>query len=211
MGGEMKKNQYFQTIARAFFDLRGAPLVLSSKDKVAIAAWEKARIPLTVVLDGIQRGFEKYRKRNPGRKMPALSFCHAEVMKAFAEHRERKVGRASKAVSREEKRRRAKAEVEAFRRQIPLEWSLLQPLVDEAARLLSRRTVLEEDLERLEEELEAFLFAHAPEKEANEAREWVLTRFSNRPGVDFEEAVRRRLVKSLRQKLRIPHFPLYYY
>ncbi len=211
MSRETKRSQYFQAIARLFFDLRGAPFVLSSRDQVTIATWEEARIPLAVALEGIQRAVEKYRERNPGRKMPALSFCHREVMKAFGEHRERKVGRAGKVVSREEKRKRARAEVEAFCRRLPPEWTSLQPVLDEALRLLSRRSVGEEELERLEEELEAILLAHAPEKERAEAKQWVGAKFSSRPGPALEEAVSRRLIKSLRQKIRIPHFPLYYY
>lgn len=206
-----KRSRYFQEIARAFFDLRGAPFVLSSKDQMTIATWEEEGVPLTIVLEGLRRAFDGYRKQNPEGKMPALSFCHHEVMKAFEEYRERRVGRARKVVSREEKRKRVWAEVERFRRELPSRWNHLQPILDEALRLLSGPAVVEEELERLEEKLEAVLLEQAPEEEKVEVRRWVLAELSGRRQAGFEQAYSIRLVKSLRQKLKIPHFPLYYY
>jgi hypothetical protein len=46
MVSQAQRSRYFQEIARAFFDRRGAPFVLSSRDLVTIAAWEEQGIPL---------------------------------------------------------------------------------------------------------------------------------------------------------------------
>jgi hypothetical protein len=85
---------YFQEIARVFFGLRGAPFVLSSRDAVAISSWEEKGIPLRVVLEGMERAFERHKMRAGGRKMSSLSFCEPEILKAGAEKtREKESGR----------------------------------------------------------------------------------------------------------------------
>jgi len=211
MGRQEARSRYFQEIARVFFGLRGAPFVLSSRDQVMIAAWEKDRVPLAAVLEGITRAVESYRKRNPGRKMPSLSLCHREVMKAFQDHRERKVGRTGRVVSRDEKRKRARAAVERFRRCLPPEWRSLKPVVDQALQLLSRKAAAEEDLESLEEKLDEILLRAAPENERAEAKRRVLAGFAGLAKPELERLCAIWLVKALRQKLKIPHFPLYYY
>lgn len=56
-------SKYFQSIALHFFKHRGAPFFLSSKELDYIAGWEKMGIPLHVVLEGIERSFESYRRK----------------------------------------------------------------------------------------------------------------------------------------------------
>lgn len=211
MGRESRRSQYFQEIARTFLSLRGAPFVLSSKDQVTIAGWEARRIPLTVVLEGIRRAIDLYRQRNPHRKMPALSFCHREVLKAFEAYQERRVGRARIRISPEEKRKRARRAVERCLRSLPLEWSSLSPLLDEALRLLSKPVVSGEDLESLEERLDSLLLQKTTEEERERARRHFSAALSGQPPAVLEEAAARWLIQSLRQKLKIPHLPLYYY
>jgi len=211
MRRQQERSRYFQEIARFFFNLRGAPFVLSSSDQMTIASWEQRRIPFTVVAEGITRAAERYRKRHPGRKMRALSLCDREVMRAFQDYRERKVGRTGKAVSRDEKRKSARAEVERFCRGLPPEWDRIKPIVDQALRLLSRKAVAEEELESLEEKLDEILLREAPESDRVEAKRSVPAEFSALPKAEFERICAIRVVKALRQKLKIPHFPLYYY
>lgn len=211
MGSQEDKSRYFQEIARVFFSLRGAPFVLSSRDQVALSSWEKLRIPLPVVVEGINRAFEVYRRQGRARKMPALFFCDREVRRAFEEYQERKVGRRRRVVTRDEKRKKARAEVERFLRALPPEVSSLKAVYGEALRLLSKRAVAEEELERLEEKLEELLFQAVPEKDKAEIRKLVQAEFGGRPGKELEEILRLRLVKSWREKHKIPHLSLFYY
>ncbi len=211
MGRQSQRSRYFQEIARTFFQLRGAPFVLSSKDQVTIAGWEERRIPLTVVLEGIRRAVDLYRRKHLDRKMPALSFCHGEVMKAFEAYRERRVGRARMSVSRRVKKERVRCAVERCCRSLPSEWSFISPILEEALCLLSKPAVSEEKLERLEERLDAILLQKAPEEEKEKARRRFSAQLSGQPPAVLEEAVARWLIQSLRQKLKIPHLPLYYH
>ena len=87
------RNRYFQEIAHEFLKSRGAPFFLSSKDLDLIAAWEKMGIPLRVALEGVDRAFENYRAKTAARpKILSLAFCKNQVLKAFEQYKERKVG-----------------------------------------------------------------------------------------------------------------------
>jgi len=178
---------------------------------VTLSSWEKLRIPLPIVVEGINRAFEHYRRQGRARKMPALSFCDREVKRAFEEYRERQVGRRRKVVSRDEKRKRARAEVERFLRDLPAEVSSLKVVCGEALRLLAKRAVAEEALERLEEKLEELLFQAVPEKDKAEIKKFIQIEFKSRPREELEEISRLRLVKSWREKYKIPHLSLFYY
>lgn len=212
MERQAQRSRYFQEIARAFFDLRGAPFVLSSKEMMTISGWEEMGIPLRVVLEGIHRGFESYRKRRAGgRKMPSLSYCDAEVLKAFAEFRERRIGRRHKEVFRKEKKKQAKLEVERFLQFHSPEVSHLEDIYREALKILSRGVVREEDLDRLENKAEELILRQAQETEKTEVKSRVKADFKGRRDSEAQEIYKTRLVKFLREKYRIPHLSFFYY
>ena len=114
------RSEYFQSIARYFFRQRGAPFFLSSRELELVAKWEEMHIPLPVVLEGIKRAFEGY-KRKPGKKtrIQTLSFCELQVFKAFDQYRERKVGSERMRIERTEKGKLAKAELKMFLDDLP--------------------------------------------------------------------------------------------
>lgn len=143
--------------------------------------------------------------------MPALSFCDSEVMRAFGEYRERKVGRFSKVVTRDEKRKKARAEIERFLRALPPEVSTVKAICTEALCLLSDKAVAEEALEKLEEKLEGLLFQAVPERDRAAIQKLVQAEFKGRPREELEEISRLRLVKMWREKHKIPHLSLFYY
>jgi hypothetical protein len=130
-----ERSRYFQEIAQTFFGFRGAPFVLSSQDVVTIALWEETGVPLRIVLDGIRRAFENWRGRQVRRrKVSSLSFCHNEVMKAFAEFRDRRIGRENPEVSREDKRKKAAAATRKFLASLSAEMDFLRSVYQEAMR-----------------------------------------------------------------------------
>ena len=82
-GTKTGKETYYQTIAREFFERRGAPFFLSPKDVALIARWEKARVPLDAVLEGMEKAFANYRKGGRSAGALTLAFCEYQVRKAF--------------------------------------------------------------------------------------------------------------------------------
>lgn len=209
-----RENQgfYYRQIAHAFFALRGAPYVLSSRDVVMISSWEETGIPLGIVLEGIERAFERSRPRLArGRKMSSLSFCQTDVMRAFSEFRDRRVGREIKARSREDKRRRLKLEVRRFLEALPADLEFLREPYREAQAVLSAKSVVEDSLERLDDKVEKLIAREAEaadrEKRAKSAR----TDFPGRQDTDVREIARLRLVKKWREEFRIPYLSLFYY
>lgn len=212
MERQSQRSRYFQEIAQAFFDLRGAPFVLSSKDIVTISTWEEMGIPLRVVLEGIQRAFEHYKKRQAGsRKISSLSYCNAEVLRAFAQFRERSVGRRSKEVFREEKKKRVRLEVQRFLQFLSPEVSYLKDIYREAFNILSRRTAKEEELERMEDKVEELILRHAQEMEKAEVERRIMANFKGRRDSGAQEIYKIQLVKFMREKYRIPHLSFFYY
>lgn len=193
MSRRQKQSFYYQQIAQAFLARRGAPYVLSSQDMVTISSWEKAQVPLRVVLEGIERAFERSRPRLPrGRKMSSLSFCQTEVMKAHAEFKDRRVGRGQKVSSRDEKRKRARREVQSFLDSLSPDVEFLGDAYREALSALSRKNVEEEALERWDERVESLILREAGAAEQN-------------------ETAALHLIKEWREKYQIPYLSLFYY
>ncbi|MDH5705215.1 MAG: hypothetical protein OEZ45_04275 [Candidatus Aminicenantes bacterium] len=209
---EQERSEYFQSIARFFFKQRGAPFFLSSKDLDLIARWEKRKIPLPVVLEGIRRCFENY-ARKPGKKtkIQTLAFCEMQVLRDFDQHRERRVGLEGMRVEREEKRERALAEVMRFLEALPPEVGYLKEAYSRAQELLSRSHVDEEELERLESEVEALIWNRSPEDEKRKAKREAAVEFKWRDEEGLSRISRIKRVKSMRDKHEIPYISLFYY
>lgn len=205
-------SKYFQSIALHFFKHRGAPFFLSSKELDYIARWEKMGIPLHVVLEGIERSFESYR-RKPGRKtkIQSLAFCDLQVLKAFEQNRERKVGHKKRIVERHEKRDRAKAEVERFLAKIPQQISYLKEAYSLAQKVLSQSHFEEEELERIEGKIEELLWKNSLDEEKERVRSRVLKDYEFKQEEEFERIFKIKLVKVLRDKYKIPYISLFYY
>lgn len=206
------RSKYFQSIALHFFKHRGAPFFLSSKEIDYIARWEKMEIPLHVVLEGIERSIEIY-KRKPGRKakMQSLAFCDLQVLKAFEQDRERKVGHKKKIVERHEKRDRAKAEVERFLEKIPHQASYLQEAYSLAQKVLSQSHFDEEKLERIEGKIEELLWKNSLDEEKERVKRRIAKDYKFKEEEEFERIFKIKLVKVLRDKYKIPYISLFYY
>jgi len=203
---------YYQEISRTFFGLRGAPFVLSSRDMVTISSWEEKGIPLRIVLEGIERAFENYRKRAVrGRKISSLSFCQTEIMRAFAEFRDRGVGRAEKGESRENKRKKIKLEVERFLKSLPLEAAFLSEVYRETLSVLSRKEASEETLERLDAKAEELITRQADAADRAEVERCVRADFPGRQAEELRGISQIELVKRWRERHRVPYLSYFYY
>jgi hypothetical protein len=212
MSRRENKSFYFQEIARTFFGLRGAPFVLSSTDMVTISSWEEKGIPLRIVLEGMERAFESYRKRAlRGRKMSSLSFCQAEILRAFAEFRDRGVGRAEKGESREDKRKKIKVEVERFLKTLPPEAAFLGEVYREALAVLKRKEASEETLERLDSRAEGLIARQGDALDRAEVERRVRSDFPGCSAEELQGICLIELVKRWRKRYRIPYLSFYYY
>ncbi|HET7839988.1 MAG TPA: hypothetical protein VFM21_00195 [Terriglobia bacterium] len=79
---------YFTEIEECFRRIRGTPTLLSPLDWALIESWKESGFPLTAVLTGIERSFEKFKKRPQRfRKVNSLAYCSQEVLKAAEEAR----------------------------------------------------------------------------------------------------------------------------
>ena len=79
---------YFTEIEECFRRCRGTPGLLSTLDWALIESWKDSDFPLAAVLTGIERSFEKFKKRPQRfRKVNSLAYCSQEVLKAAEEAR----------------------------------------------------------------------------------------------------------------------------
>lgn len=208
------RSRYFQSITHHFLRLRGAPFFLSSRELNLIETWESMKIPLQVVLEGIDRTFEKKRLNSSGKKrskIPSLAFCDLQVLRAFEQFRDRRVGTEKRIMGREEKRKRARAEVKRFLENIPCEVDYLKDIYSKVLKLLSIRNVSEEELERREGEIEELILEKSSDKEKETVKKKISSEYEFRQEEEFQRIFRLRLLRLLRGRYRIPYVSLYYY
>lgn len=209
---ETDSDRYFQEIARHFLERRGAPFFLSAKDLDLISAWERAGVPLPIILEGIEKSFAARRAGAAMRgKVLSLSFCRAQVESAFERERDRKVGGTRQPPERSDKWTRIRAEVEGFLKSLPNGLGPLKPIFLEARKELARSVVSDEALERLEADLERILSAQAGEDERAAARREILAEHKDLRGEALSAAVDLKLVKRFRDRRRIPYLSPFYY
>lgn len=209
---DTKRSQYFQTIARHFFRYRGAPFFLSSQDLDLIARWERMKIPLRTVLEGMRKAFEKSpSKRRDKSKIFSLAFCQHQVLQAFEQYKERRVGKEELLPEKEEKRKKAKDKVETFLKDIPPRMNSLRDVYSRALVVLSGENPDEEELERLEEEIESLLLENSTDKEVDEVKRKTRREHDFTSVEEFFSIWRMKLVKRLRERYKIPYISLFYY
>jgi len=210
---ETDSERYFGEVTRRFLERRGAPFFLSAKDLDLISGWERAGIPLPVVLEGIERAFAARRPgASPRGKVLSLSFCRAQVEGAFERHRDRAVGATRRtAVPRSEKWTKIRAEVESFLERLPKGLEPLRAVFLESREELSKPAVSEDALDRLEAELDDIVRAQAGAEDRAAARSEILAEHRNLRGEALSAAVGLQVVRTLRDRHKIPHLsPCYY-
>ena len=86
---------YFTEIEEYFWQKRGAHLLVSPLDWAIVETWQKAGIPVTAVLRGIDRAFESWNRSKRaagGRQLKSLAYCVDAVLDAAAEAQEAQAG-----------------------------------------------------------------------------------------------------------------------
>ncbi len=207
-----EKEQYFRLISRRFLSLRGAPFFLSSKELDQIENWLQTGIPLRVVLEGIQFAYEDFRKKpvRRGRKLH-LGFCDARVFKSFKQYKDRKVGLKQKVDNEDDKKETVKIEAEAFLGKMPEDVAYLKAVYFEAVKELSRETFNEDNLEHNDEKIEVLLLMNAPQEEKDKAEEYARRELKILDAGELGRVINLKIIKSMRDKYKIPYVSLYYY
>ncbi len=93
---------YFTEIEEYFWKKRGAHLLVSPLDWAIIETWQKAGIPVPVVLKGIDRALESYQRsrRGAGKLLKSLAYCVDAVLDAAEEQHEAGAGNGAGAAER---------------------------------------------------------------------------------------------------------------
>jgi hypothetical protein len=236
---ELNYFNYFTEIEEYFWQKRGAHLLVSPLDWAIVETWQKAGIPLSAVLKGIDRAFESYarsRRAAGGRQLKSLSYCVDAVLDAAEEEKETAAGtgpvastakKAEETFSREALRmfftRNAERLSAAAAR---AEQPELASRVEEArARLVELSPLLEspgvldlEDLERrltvIEEKLTAALTAGAPEDFLLEIRREMDQQLApyrrKMSSAQLSQLERQYLQKRLWERYNLPRLSLFY-
>jgi hypothetical protein len=208
---DSRPEQYYQTIARLLFSLRGAPFILSPREIDIIEGWEERHIPLNIVLEGIKSAYEYFRKNTRLPKNFTLVFCQRFVSTAYHLHRERKVGKKSVDKTRIERVEMAKAEVKTFINSITKEVSYLKELYLDILDDLSLDKVDEETLENRDEQVDQLLLEHAAPNEMEEYRQRVVNEYNITQESEKNQIAKRKFIKTVREKYKIPYVSLFYY
>jgi hypothetical protein len=205
------RSGYYQSIARAFLERRGAPLLLSPRDQALIGSWESRRIPLRVVLEAIVRTFDDLRSTGRATRGISLGRCERRVDEAFGQHRDRGAGGRAAAGAGPGKRERARREIEKALNGLPPEDGEIAGLLRAALAELAGPEPDEAALERIDAGIEDLLWARATAAEKDAASTEARREQGGRPSSDLAGAVRRRVVQAARAGRRIPHVSLFYH
>ena len=85
---------YYSEIEEYFWKKRGAHLLVSPLDWAIMETWQKAGVPLSAALKGIDRAFESFQRsrRGAGRPLKSLAYCTDAVLEAAEEEKEAAAG-----------------------------------------------------------------------------------------------------------------------
>ncbi len=208
---ESHSGRYFREIARRFLARRGAPLFLSAKDIDLVARWEKAGVPLDVVLEGIDRAFLKRRVRGAGDKVLSLSFCAAEVRSGFERVRDRRVGGNRSVPKRPDPRSAIRAAAAGFLAGASSSLSSLTAVFREALAKLDGPGLPDEEAEALDARADAIILAAADPAERAAALAEIRAEHRRLPAAEAARAADIKIVKLRRERDKIPYLAPYYY
>ncbi len=91
------EQEFFQKIERKFNQLRGGPLLISPKDWALMVEWRKKGIPAVIIIEALEKGFEKAAFRGASRKsINSLHYFKRIVEEHWHSFQKRKIGKPEK-------------------------------------------------------------------------------------------------------------------
>ena len=211
MTDDKDQQNYYRKIAQRLFQLRGAPFVISPQENEFIRAWEEMRIPLRVILEGMEAAYEKC---PPGmKKKLKLVHCQKWVMIRFKQHRERRIGTQSAALSTRRKRKEQAAleEAKKFFHRIPKEARFLDKIFSRTVQELENGPVNEKVMENRDKEVDQLIWKNISPERKKQLAEEIKKEWGLSSGKELSRLIHLKAVKSFRDKHHIPHLSLYYY
>lgn len=211
MNKSRDQENYYQTIARRLFEIRGAPFILSPKENEAIKTWEKKQIPLSIILEGIDTAFESC---TPGlKKKLRLYNCSRHVMRRFQQYRERRIGKDRPPASshpEKDKKDSIQSEIRKFLNQAPAETAFLIPLFKTSLKCL-RSGSWEEELEKRDHQIDTFIWDHIPTDQKEKAKNAIQREHDVAQTRELERLAKRETIKHFRETYQVPYLSPYYY
>jgi hypothetical protein len=211
-GNNRDQENYYQAIARRLFQLRGAPFVISPRENETIKTWEKMRIPLRTILEGIEAAFAFC---SPGmKKRLTLNSCNASVMQRFKQYGENRVGNnrhAAVTMPDEAKEIRIQKEIARFLNDIPDTAAFLAPLYKKASRWLQAGGTEEEKLEQWDHRADCLILRNISRNQKENIREEIKQEYGLTADMKLEKLVEIQAVKQFRETYRVPYLSPYYY
>lgn len=214
---------YFSEIEETFNRRRGKHLFLSPLDWALIESWQERKMPLHIVLRGIERVFDVFDAQPKRRRsVKSLAFCREEIEAQFEEWSERQTGKnedsaaeeivfsknALKAhlekVAAEIAKARAKSgrEIKETLEKVSARLSELKP--DENAESLENAL---SDLEKL---IDESLLKAADEKLKSEIEKQMAAYRAKMDAAVYRQTFDLMLLKKLREQSGIPRLSLFY-
>lgn len=230
----MNYYNYFTEIEETFIRRRGKNLLLSPLDWALIESWQERKIPLHIILRGIERVFDTIEKQpNRKRSVKSLFYCKEEIEAQYAEWLETQVGATvessnteSPASETEESGLFSRGAVEAHLAKVKIELEKAKEksdgvLYETLERVLVRLTEVAENFEtaeKLEESLEKLDFlideALLETSEIESLKTEVEKNLNSYRGKMEAEVFQRTfdlmILKKLRENAEIPRLSLFY-
>ncbi len=207
-----QRGHYYQSIARYFFHLRGAPFFLSSCEMEIIAKWEERNIPLNIVMEGIKSGYERFMAQHKKKfKEMSLLFCEREVLSTFEQYKEKKVGLKKKDLRKTNKRERIMEAIGHFLMRLPPETAFLREVFVHMLEDLTHGKWDETNLEKAEEEIEALILKNISTVEFEKVSEKIRSEYSVQKKSEMESLIRIKAIKMWREKYKVPYLSPFYY
>ncbi|MGB9893069.1 MAG: hypothetical protein ACPLRA_01550, partial [Candidatus Saccharicenans sp.] len=205
---QSRRQDYYQTIARAFLKHQTSMFFLPPRDLALITEWEKLKIPLEAIIEGIERTFSRQMARKKKRKIYSLSLCEKEVLKAYSQFQERLVGKQAAPFDRAEKIKKINQEIFNFLKNLPSELTFLEEPLTKAQAILEMESPDERALEELDEEIDRLLWIRSPERDKESCWQEIRIDYPGKTDQELSEIQRTRLIKNLRNKHKIPYLSL---
>ncbi len=211
MNKSRDQENYYQTIAKRLFEIRGAPFILSPKENEAIKTWEKQQIPLNIIVEGIETAFESC---TPGlKKKLRLYNCNRHVMRRFQQYRERRVGKDRQSASSHPERDKKdfiQREIRKFLKQAPAETAFLIPLFKTSLTCL-RSGSWEEELEKRDQQIDTLIWERIPADQKEKAKNAVQREHDVAQSRELERLAQLKTIKQFRETYQVPYLSPYYY
>jgi hypothetical protein len=185
---------------------------LTPREISLLSSWEERRIPLRVVLEGINACFNDLRlRKKKGKSKTSLSVCESYVLKSHEMFKDRQVGGHEKRKARERQKRQIEKETSRFLSEITPELRYLEPPFSQAVEILRYGGNEDDILDELEASVEELIFRHASEEDREKVKNLIKTEHALVKGEELERFTRLQLIRLIRTKHKIPHLSFFYY